>query len=117
MNAQENIFEIQSNFKIETADTSVFTTSVYKKTSAAITSAIKRVEAVDHSFKILSVNATEKSVDFVYGKLNEELVLEQLEIELSEKPLIYVLWLGTIVLVLGLLQAVLYRRKEVLKRG
>lgn len=117
MNAAENVFEIQGNFNITRDGKTELVKAVYKKTSAAITSEPVTNENLDFSFKILSVNATEKSVDFVYGKMNEQLVLEQLEIEFSEKPLIYVLWLGTVILVLGLLQAVFYRRSLVLKKG
>lgn len=117
MNARDNVFEIQANFDVTRNDSTIRTSSVYKKTASTVSADETRVEKIDFAFKILGVNATEKSVDFVYARYKEDLVLEQLEIELSEKPLIYVLWLGTIILVIGLFQAVFYRTALARKKG
>ena len=68
------------------------------------------IKDINFAFKILSVNASNKSVEIVYGDQSRPIVIEQLEIELSNKPYIAILWLGVITLVIGLLMSVHYRK-------
>lgn len=116
MNPNQGVFRVNGRFSLSTPDTTITTVAEFAQENGATRSDIQTLNAVNYSFKIIEVNATDKAVKFVYGHAADQIVLEQLEIELSTKPLIYVLWLGTIILVIGLSLSTSYRLR-IMTRG
>ncbi|MCB0280848.1 MAG: hypothetical protein KDD94_15190, partial [Calditrichaeota bacterium] len=117
MNPNDNIFRIQSNFGFRSQNETGTITSEFERAKGTERSALKRIESLNLAFKITGVNAASKSVDLVYGSNDEPILVEQLEIELSKKPYIIILWIGVIVLVIGVLLAVREHNYSLKKQG
>ena len=117
MNPNDNIFRIQSNFGYSSQTEKGTITSEFERARGTERSILKKNESLDLAFKITGVNAASKSVDIIYGSFNEPILVEQLEIELSKKPYIIVLWIGVITLVIGVLLAVYEHNNSLKKQG
>ena len=117
MNPNDNIFRIQSNFDYLGQAENGTITSEFERARGTERSSLKKIKSLDFAFKITGVNAATKSVDLIYGSHDEPILVEQLEIELSKKPYIIVLWIGVIVLVVGVLLAMREHNYSLKKQG
>jgi len=109
MNPQKSIFRINADFKYTVDGKSEYITTLFEQLRGENHSKIEAVEALGIHFKVMKVNATNRSLDFVYNDIDKPLIIEQLAIELSEKPFIIILWIGVLVLVGGVLLAMRVR--------
>ena len=110
MNQKDNIFRIKANFSYKGNNKAGTFSHIFEKARGTEYSTVKNINDINLSIKLLAVNAATKSVNILYGEADKNIVIEQLEIELSEKPLIMILWIGTIILVIGVMQSVRVRK-------
>lgn len=112
--AEEGTLKVTANFEIE------YTENGYKKTET-ITPRIEMgsagmkkipVQFSDLKFQIGKINANDRNVVLVIqDERNSEMASDILSVQISVKPLISLMWLGTVLLGIGMLISLLYRLK------
>lgn len=112
MNPTAGIFRVQANFEYSFEGKTITSSTKFEQLNGESHSDIVEIPELKTQFKVMKVNATNRSIDFVYGSIDKPLIIEQLEIEISEKPYIVILWIGVIVLVIGVLFAANIRHKQ-----